>query len=140
MTKRMRPSSVPADPEQWSEKSKQSVAFGFRHHYEDKHYSCWHCKVACTFTAQDQKYTYEVQKASIDQRRILCHACWLESNRIRVSLRECEERWRLAKVDLQADQNFLSLWLDLLLALENYVPNKPDTAKKNMLSKMLARA
>jgi hypothetical protein len=138
--KSMRPTSVPADPEQWSEKSKQSVAFGFRRDYMDKAYNCWHCQAASIFTAQDQKYTFEVLKESIDQRRILCQACWLESNRIRASLRDCEEQWSLSKVQLQADEIFLGRWLGLLSALEKYVPYKPDTAKKNMLAKLLANA
>jgi hypothetical protein len=140
MIKSARPTSVPADPEQWSEKSKQSVAFGFRREYKDTLYNCWHCQAASVFTAQDQKYIFETQKASIDQRRILCLACWIESNRIRALLRDCEEQWSLSKVQLQVDANFLDHWLGLLLTLEKYVPYKPDTAKKNMLSKFLASA
>lgn len=129
--------AVPADPEQWSEKSKQSFASWVCREYKDKLYNCWHCQVACIFTAQDQKYTFEVKKASIDQRRILCQECWLESNRLRASLHDCEAEWSLSKVHLRADAKFLCRWLDLLLALEKYVPYKPDTAKKNMLSKLL---
>ena len=138
--KSLRPTSVSADPELWSEKSKQSVAFWFGRDYQDKPYNCWHCQAASIFTAQDQKYTFEVLKASIDQRRILCQACWLESNRIRAALRDCEEQWSLCKAQLQAAKIFLGCWLGLLLALEKYVPYKPDTAKKNMLSKLLANA
>lgn len=136
----IRPSSVPADPTQWSEKSKQSVGFGFKHEYKDIPYKCWHCQAECVFTAQDQKYTFEVKKASIDQRRSLCAECWSESHRIRADLRNCEEQWAAAKAQLQADKAFLVRWLELLTALEGYVPYKPDTAKKNMLSKFLANA
>jgi hypothetical protein len=139
MIKSMRPTSVPADPEQWSEKSKLSVAFGFRREYKDQPYNCWHCQVACIFTAQDQKCTFEVKKASIDQRRVLCEVCWQESNHIRASLRDCEVQWSLFKAQLQIDEAFLNRWLDLLVALEKYVPYKPDTAKKNMLSKLLSK-
>jgi hypothetical protein len=135
--KNLRPTSVPSDPEQWSEKSKQSVAFGFRSDYKDKPYNCWHCQGASIFAAQDQKYTFEVQKASIDQHRILCQACWLESNRIRALLRDCEEKWSMSKAQLQTDEIFLGRWLGLLSALEKFVPYKADTAKKNMLSKLL---
>ena len=136
---KLRPTTVLADPEQWSEKSKQSVAFGFRREYQDQAYNCWHCQAAAIFTAQDQKYTFEVKKASIDQRRVLCEACWLESNRLQASLRECETQWCQSKVQLQVDKTFLGRWLDLLEALEKYVSYKPDTAKKNMLSKFLAK-
>jgi len=133
-----RPTSVPADPEQWSEKSKQTVSYGFIREYTDKPYACWRCQVECVFTAQDQKYTYEVKKASIDQRRFLCAACWSESHRLRNMLLECEERWSKGKAKLQADKPFLTHWSELLVALEAYVPYKPDTAKKNMLAKLLA--
>jgi hypothetical protein len=140
MTKHDRPSSVPADPTQWSEKSKQSVAFAFVRDYEDIPYKCWRCEADCVFTAQDQKHTFEVKKASIDQRHILCAECWSESHRIRAALRDCEEQWAAAKAKLQIDKTFLSHWLELLAALEGYVPYKPDTAKKNMLGKLLANA
>jgi hypothetical protein len=139
MIKSNRPTSIPADPSHWSEKSKQSAAFEFCREYNDRHYNCWHCSSASVFTAQDQKYTFEVKKASIDQNRILCEACWQESNRIRLSLRECEVIWSVSKRQLQADKIFLDRWLGLLLALEKYVPYKPDTAKKNMLAKFLTR-
>jgi hypothetical protein len=140
MSKNHRVSSVPADPTQWSEKSKQSVAFHFRRKYEDISYKCWRCKAECVFTAQDQQYTFEVKKASIDQRRSLCSTCWLESHRIRARLKECEAQWSESKVNLQIDKVFLSNWLDLLIRLEEYVPYKPDTAKKNMLGKLLTEA
>ncbi|MEO6281595.1 zinc-ribbon domain containing protein [Roseateles sp.] len=138
MTQRNRPSSVPANPSKWSEKSQQSVAYGFTREYRDIAYRCWHCQADSVFTAQDQQHTFELRQASIDQRRILCTTCWLESNRIRSALHECEEQWAAAKPQLSVDKPFLSHWLGQLAALETYVPYKPDTAKKNMLSKLLA--
>lgn len=135
-----RPFSAPADPEQWSEQSKQSVAFHFRKTYEDIAYRCVRCKVACIFTAQDQKYTFEVKKASIDQRRCLCASCWAESHRLRALLLECESSWAESKQSFQRDAEFLARWLDLLNALEAYQPGKRDTARKNMLNRLLASA
>ena len=132
-----RPESIPADPEQWSEKSKQSVAYGFIREYTDRPYQCWHCQAQCIFTAQDQKYTYEVKKASIDQQRRLCQTCWAESHRLRNMLSECEQRWADGKDKLRTDRPFLAHWLELLVALESYVSYKPDRAKKNMLAKLL---
>lgn len=140
MSQHNRPTSVPADPTQWSEKSKQSAAYGFIREYRDKPYKCWNCQAECVFTAEDQKYTYEIKKASIDQRRALCANCWSESNRIRAALRACEEQWAEGKAKLKSDKPFLIRWSELLVALEAYVPYKPDTAKKNMLSKLLANA
>jgi hypothetical protein len=66
---------VPADPSKWSEKSQHSVSFHcvkqYTARYTDIAYNCWRCKKATVFSAADQKYTYEVKKAPIDQRRIL---------------------------------------------------------------------
>lgn len=133
-----KPQSIPADPELWSEKSKQSVAYGFIREYTDRPYKCWHCQEQCLFTAQDQKYTYEVKKASIDQQRLLCQACWAESHRLRNMLSEYEQRWAESKEKLRTDRLFLAHWSELLVTLEAYVPYKPDIAKKNMLAKLIA--
>jgi Probable zinc-ribbon domain len=140
MSQHRRPLSVLADPTQWSDKSKQSVAYGFTREYTDQPYRCWHCQTDCVFAAQDQKFTFEVQKASIDQRRTLCTECWSESNRIRAALRDCEEQWIAAREMLKIDRAFLVRWSELLVGLEAYVPYKPDTAKMNMLSKLLKNA
>lgn len=140
MATKVRPTSVPADPEQWSEQSKQSYAYFYKRTYEDKPYQCRHCQAASIFTAQDQKYTFEIKKASIDQGRILCQACWLASHHVRRSLRECEQQWTASKVMLQRDVKFLAGWLGFLVELEKYVPCKRDVARKNMLSRLLKHA
>ncbi|WP_084183255.1 zinc-ribbon domain containing protein [Nevskia soli] len=131
-------SSVPADPGHWSEKSKHSISYHYKREYTDIDYVCWRCKAPSVFTAEDQKYTFEVKKASVDQRRILCGACWSESNKIRALLENCESEWVTSKKRLQRDSDFLKRWLELLVQLEEYVPYKPDIAKKNMLKKLLS--
>ena len=132
--------TIPADRSLWSEKSKQSYAFEYIREYKDIPYKCRHCQTDCLFTALDQKYTFEVKKASIDQRRILCSHCWSKSQRIRNDLKECEDQWAQSKLILQTDKDFLSHWLQLLKHLEKYVPYKTDTAKRNMLKRLLADA
>jgi hypothetical protein len=97
---------VAADPDQWSAQSKHSVAFSFKREYVDQPYKCWRCGAACTFTAQDQKYTFEVKKANINQRRTLCTACWLESHQLQAALSEHDLRWAAEKSDLRSDKNF----------------------------------
>lgn len=130
-------SSIPADPEQWAEKSKQSISYHYTREYTDILYDCWRCKAPSVFSALDQKHTFEVKKASIDQRRILCRSCWAESNQIRALLSDCASSWAASKRELLHDGAFLKNWLQLLVCLEEYVPYKPDTAKKNMLKKFL---
>jgi hypothetical protein len=134
-----RKSVIPADPRQWSEKSKRSVSFFFTSKYEDREYKCWSCGKLATFTAQDQKHTYEVRKASIDQQRVLCEECWKNSLRISKGLELCESRWATEKSTVKTDKVFLSHWLELLEQREHYVRYRPDKAKKNMLRKLLLK-
>lgn len=133
-----RPSLVTANPEQWSEQSKRSVAYDFRNEYEDIAYNCVRCEAACVFTAEEQKHTFEVKKASIHQRRYLCASCWAESHRLKAALLECESSWMESKKRLERDVGFLTRWMDLLKTLEAYEPGKQDTARKNMLTKLIS--
>lgn len=54
--------------------------------YKTYGYYCWRCRERALFTAADQKYTYEVNKAHIDQKRILCEGCWKRLNAITAEL------------------------------------------------------
>lgn len=129
--------TVAADPDQWSEQSKRSAAYHCKRQYVDQPYKCWRCGAACLFTAQDQKYTFEVKKAGINQRRNFCAACWSESHRLRAALLEHDARWASDKRNLQSDHKFLTEWLDLLTCWQEFAPYKQDVAKKNMLRKLL---
>src|SRR5262245_59139001 len=131
--------TISADPTQWSEESQRSVSFEWVREYKDIRYSCWNCKRDAVFSASDQKFTYEVRKANINQRRILCGPCWKESKRISVKLAQCDEQWAGSKTRLRADAVFLKQWLELLTVSESYAL-KPDTAKKAMLKALLANA
>jgi hypothetical protein len=139
MNERDEPKAVPADPTQWSEQSKRSVAFEFRREYKDIRYSCWRCQSEAVFSASDQKYTFEVRKANISQQRILCEPCWKESHRVSVELAHYDEQWAASKATLRTDSAFLNRWLELLTLSETYA-FKHDTAKKNMLKKLIADA
>lgn len=140
MSQRKETDVVPADPTKWDEKSQRSVAFEFVQEYKDILYNCWHCTKPYVFTASDQKYTYEVKKANINQCRILCTDCWRESLHIAKELKVCEEQWATSKAQLRYDKVFLAGWLELLTRLELYVPYKHDTARKNMLRQLTADA
>jgi len=131
------PNSIAADPSKWSEQSKQSVAFHFKRNYVDEPYDCRRCGAPCVFTAQDQKYTFEIKKASIDQRRRWCAACWSEAHQLRVAMNERDSRWAVEKSTLQADRDFLSGWLELMTRWKQFEPYKQDVAKINMLRGLL---
>lgn len=92
------------------------------------------------FTAADQKYTYEVKKADINQQRVLCTRCWNRSNEIADELTLCQETWAASKNSLRRDRAFLARWRMLLIEREEYVAYKPDTATKKMLAKLVGDA
>ena len=140
MANRASPDTVPADPSQWSESSQRSVSAAWTTEYATYGYTCWRCRERALFTAADQKYTYEIKKAPIDQKRILCEICWKQMNAITAELANCEEAWLRSKPKLRSDRAFLQAWLSLLQEREQYVPYKPDVARKNMLAKLLSDA
>jgi hypothetical protein len=140
MTKKPLPTSVPADPSKWSEKSQRSVSAGWTKEYKNIPYNCWHCSAKSVFSAQDQKYTFEEKKAPIDQHRLLCRSCWDESHRIAARLKDFEAKWAEQKQSLSKDAAFAASWLETLELQERYVPYRHDIARKNMLRKLLGAA
>ena len=129
--------TVKADPTRYSRKSLQSYGAPLTREYTDIEYNCWRCKKPAVFTAEDQKHSFEVKQNYIWQRRRLCHECWTEADRTRKNLDACRKRWAESRNALRRDAGFLSGWLALLVKFEEYVAYKPDTARKNMLKKLL---
>jgi hypothetical protein len=129
--------TVKADPTKYSKQSLQSYGAELTKEYADIEYNCWRCKKADVFSAEDQKRSFEVKKNYIWQRRILCRDCWMEMNRIKKDLESRQKRWTASRATLQKNVEFLSQWLEGLTKLEEYVPYRRDTAKKNMLKKLL---
>ena len=78
-----------------------------------------------------------MKKAPIDQRRILCESCWHRSLAIKQQLEAQAQRWAREELQLTKDKHFLEEWLQLLEEQDKYVPYRHDTAKKNMLRKLL---
>lgn len=140
MSKKPSPSSVPANPAEWSTASQRSVSAGWTTEYTSYRYTCWRCRASAIFSAEDQRYTYEIKKAPIDQQRSLCESCWRRSNQISSELREIERTWAGSKGMLRSDRPFLERWLWLLTERDEYVAYRSDTAKKNMLTKLLRDA
>lgn len=101
MAKRATPSSIPANPVQWSASSQRSVSAAWTKEYTSRSYSCWRCRASAVFTAEDQKYTYEVKRASINQQRVFCDPCWKRSSAVAKALAECASAWATPKASLQ---------------------------------------
>jgi hypothetical protein len=129
--------AVLADPSQWSAASQRSISFHYTKEYRDVAYTCRRCKREAVFSAEDQKHTYEVIKAPIDQRRVLCSECWQQLLLIDREIESCAEQWSSHKPTLARDKPFLTNWLALITAREAYVPYRRDIATKRMLAKLL---
>ena len=139
MRKGPKPASLKADPKKWSEKSRRSVSFHFVKEYQDITYKCRCCERSAVFSAADQLYTYEVLKASIDQRRVLCEKCWRKLLVLDSEIAACKKQWASTKGKLRLDKVFLSAWLQLLISRQGYVPYRTDTATMSMLRNLLSQ-
>ena len=139
MPPKSEPDRVPADPTKWSKKSQGSPSASWTTEYTDIQYKCWCCQTTATFSAADQRYTYEEKKAPIDQQRVLCESCWRELLGINAKLVAYESQWAQFKSSLRADSSFLASWLELLESREKYAP-RLDIARKAMLRKLLGAA
>lgn len=135
------PAGLPCDPEHWSAESQRSVAYWFRppEPYRDKAYRCWRCDRPSVFSAADQRYTFEVRKARIDQQRVLCPGCHRQRCRLERVAGECRRRWSADRASLRRDREFLLLWLAAVEALPRYQA-RPDTAHLRMLRRLAAEA
>jgi len=129
---------VLVDATKWSAKSKQSAIVEFPpKEYEDIAYACWRCKKPSIYTAEDQRHAFEVRKAYIWQRRVLCAACWRERLRIERAIGKARASWKANRKVLKNDRRFLRNWLALLERARTY-GSRPDTAGIAMLARLLA--
>jgi len=128
--------TAPVDASKWSDAS-LNMPVPPPKEYKDIGYDCWHCQQKAIFSAQDQKYAYEVKKRYFWQRRRLCENCFSDANKLKNRLASYQQKWLESKSELSSDKDFLNDWLNALVELESYVPYKHDTAKKNMLKKLL---
>jgi hypothetical protein len=128
-------SSVPADPDQWSEASQRSYAIRPTHYY-DLEYNCVRCGQPSVFTAQAQRTAFEVRKVHIRERRTLCEPCFLKRGELEHHLQQCAIRWQAEKEALAADPRFLQEWLALLEDHARYGA-RYDAGNARMLRKLL---
>ena len=104
--------------EEWSEESKRSFRYSALNscidYYSDIEFECIACNKAAVFTAKEQKYSYEVEKNYIWQKRVLCSTCYLELQAIKALLLQCEV------LLLKGSTERLNEHLSLLYKLPNY--------------------
>ncbi len=130
---------VKADVSQWSAASKRSVIAEYKKYYEDEVYDCLSCgKKQCVYSALDQKHDFEVRKRHIWATRTLCSDCWMVLAETRSRLLEFERRWVSERGTLERNADFLNEWRDLL-ERDAKLRRRPDTARLNMVGKLLER-
>ena len=105
--------------------------------YHDELVTCRGCAKQFTFTAQQQRHLYEVQKVSLFARRQLCMRCKLKLSRLERDIAKLETqvapkgmRQSLTLSDWQRYQRILSE--------KSRLRGKPDSAKLQRISKEIA--
>lgn len=130
--------SVRVEKELWSRSSKQSLAYVLAPKtYQDRSYKCRRCSGAATFTAEEQKRTFETRKAYIWQSRLLCPTCWTEEQSIARQLRSFAAEWKKNKRTLVKNRSFLAEWLRLLELHPKY-RGRRNPATIAMVTRLLA--
>lgn len=110
------------EKEKWSESSKRSFAYSGSSStfYENISYRCTKCSRPSIFTAEDQKYAFEVLQQYIWKRRTLCTNCHLNYDVLRLNEKRFQEKWAANKKELRKNYQFLCDWLKLLEEVPSY--------------------
>ena len=135
MSKRLR-----IEKDLWSPKSRGGLdEFFAGEFYEDKSFVCRACGRPGVFTAEQQKYTYEVKKALVYQEHVLCERCFKERNRLAAAAKVFLESWSADRAALKAKPGQLARWKEVLELLPKYGVRQ-DTARIRMLARLIRNA
>ena len=131
---------VPVNKELWSEKSREGLDYVFAgESYEDKPFQCRTCGARSIFTAEQQKYTYEVKKAYTWEQHVLCQNCFRVRNQLSAESASFLAAWKNDKRAAEENVQGVRRWKEILELLPQYGVRK-DTARIRMLSKVLSNA
>lgn len=132
--------TVAANPDQWSARSKRSVAYLVSPptRYMDIPYICWKCEADAVFTAEQQQHAFEVRKVYIGQLRILCENCFGERVRMEHEISSLGRRWKTNRASMLRDVESLRRWLHLLIEVTGYGA-AANTANAVMLRRLLEK-
>ncbi|MGL4666984.1 MAG: zinc-ribbon domain containing protein [Saezia sp.] len=117
--KKHRDVRVPVDRAKLSEASQRSYG-SYNEYYEDIPYTCAQCSRPSVFTADEQKYAFEVQKRYMWQKQLLCVTCHEASKVLRAQHKKFAQQWIADKDRLQNDKQFMTDWLVLLEEFKPY--------------------
>lgn len=131
---------IPVEKELWSEESRNSLDYVFASDfYEDQPFSCRACGLESIFTAEQQKYTYEVKKTFTWERHVLCQSCFQRRNELSAEAAVFQAAWTQDKAALKRDYSSLQRWMEVLEQLPSFGIRK-DAARIRMLKKLLNNA
>jgi hypothetical protein len=135
---------VKIEQNSWSEASQRSFASGGSflysgsdpNYYENVVCSCIKCEQSFVFTAEEQKFAFEIRKEFIWKRQTRCQQCQLDLKKFQERERELQLAWNDGGKILCTDRQFLSEWLTLLELIPLYGKNK-NWSTITMLKKAL---
>jgi hypothetical protein len=97
--------------------------------YEGIRTRCLKCGRSFVFSAQEQKYAFEVKRVYPGWLPTLCPACSQKWAALEQKILEFEHSWEADRETLESDQAFLANWLGLLREAQPY-------GKKNFESRI----
>jgi pyruvate/2-oxoacid:ferredoxin oxidoreductase alpha subunit len=131
---------VRINKELWSEESRRGLEYAFAaEFYEDIPFVCYTCGAKSIFTAEQQKSMYEVRKAYVWARHVLCPTCFKGKNELSAEAASFLATWLQDKGTITTNPARISRWKEVLELLPKYGVRK-DTARIRMLSKLLENA
>ena len=134
--------SVKIERENWSRSSKRS--FGGQYdrratEYEGIAYSCRKCGVPTTYTAEQQKYDYEVLKKYVWRVPSLCSKCEFERDELKAEVIKLQLAWKENKDTLSHDVEFLENWCSKLKQVALYGRKGSNPANIVMINRLIER-
>jgi hypothetical protein len=115
--------TVLIDRAQWSRSSQRS---GGAHYsskatqYENISYFCEKCKNKSIFSAEEQKFSYEVKKQFIWRVPSLCQNCQSQLNILLSAEREFQKTWNVNREAMKLNIVFLKNWLNAIQEIHTY--------------------
>jgi hypothetical protein len=131
---------VPVDIDQWSEPARRRLGYlPAPLYYEDRIFACRSCQCEAVFSAEQQKFDYEVKKAHYLRQHVLCPPCFARRCYLQSVDRWFESSWLAGEPDMRGDVPTLLMWLDVLQELPLFGV-RPDLARIRMLERLASDA
>ncbi|WP_442498735.1 zinc-ribbon domain containing protein [Methylobacter sp. sgz302048] len=133
--------SVRIDKSKWSNSSRISSEYTGQFKNDDFYaesigYRCHKCFQAFSFTPEEQKYAYEVDKKIIHYVPSLCPKCKATYEALSHQINNYQDTWNMNRDQMRSDRSFLEEWLRAVREKNSY-GKRIDKDRERMLSKLL---